>query len=134
MNEPLASIQFILVIHTKSFGILPLNLYFLQIKVDKNSFGEYKCTAKNRLGEEDMYFSLEQGSKPDRPEFLELRGANADLLDLGIHGPNLTNRTIPKGMEPNGFFVEYRPYKTMESWQNQEFDTSSGRYFNICLL
>lgn len=67
--------------------------------------------------------------KPEPPEFLELRGANSDLLDLGIKGPDMKKLNASESMQPIGFTVRYKPHKEEgDDWSLREFNVSQGEF------
>lgn len=102
----------------------------MQLKLEKSTFGKYKCRASNSLGKAERIIILEEGVRPDPPEFLELRGANSDLLDLGIKGPDMKKLNASDSMQPIGFNVRYRSRKEEEGsdWSQREFNVSQGEF------
>lgn len=48
------------------------------------SFGDYKCRAKNDLGHEDFIVTVERGMKPLKPETFFLVGTGTDVLDVNL--------------------------------------------------
>lgn len=92
----------------------------------EQTLGTYKCTASNSHGKKEKHIALEEGVKPQPPEFIELHGENSNLLDLGIHGPIPTDEDLSTGMDPKWYNVEYRRANAEEEWSNREFNISQG--------
>ncbi|KAL3266322.1 hypothetical protein HHI36_010500 [Cryptolaemus montrouzieri] len=106
------------------------NESILQLKLEESTFGKYKCKATNRWGKAERVIILEKGVKPEPPQFLELRGANSDLLDLGIKGPDMKKLNVSDNMKPIGYNVMYKPYKQGESqWDNKYFTVSEDNSY-----
>lgn len=110
-----------------------------QIKVTEHSFGDYNCTVTNKLGKLEKIFTLEEGSKPDPPNSLQLLEAHSDTLDLEILLPELPEDR-EEIMDPKWFVVEYKDL-TKEDWYMQEFNKTEGnliycyfKYFNLSRL
>ncbi|XP_070495022.1 neural cell adhesion molecule 1-B-like [Chironomus tepperi] len=69
------------------------NLSTLKIHLHNNkSFGDYKCVAKNDIGEARSFFSVLPGLRPEPPAKLKLIGTGDQVLDIDIGAtqPNLT--------------------------------------------
>ncbi|XP_044749943.1 neural cell adhesion molecule 2-like [Coccinella septempunctata] len=106
------------------------NQSILQLKLEKLTFGKYKCRASNRWGKAERVIILEEGVKPEPPEFLELRGANSDLLDLGIKGPDMRKLNASDSMRPIGFNVRFKPHKEDGGdWCHREFNVSQDNSY-----
>lgn len=48
------------------------------------ALGDYVCEAKNHLGTLKRTIKLLNGTKPAAPQFIQLRGANSNTLDIDI--------------------------------------------------
>lgn len=95
----------------------------LQIRVkDASLFGNYMCKVKNTIGTLEKIFHLQQGIQPPPPDFVELRGANSDLLDIGIH-PHKSAEKTPLSQKPIGYRVEYKS-KQDKHWRYLDFETN----------
>lgn len=79
-------------------------------------FGEYKCKAWNKLGKLEKFITLRQGVQPEPPDLIQLRGTRTRSLDLGINGPDMSNKTISLGMEPIGYRVQYKTNQDDVGW------------------
>lgn len=66
-------------IHTENFHS------FLSIAINsKDDFGNYSCKVKNLLGEETIAFTLSEGTMPEKPKVLMLRGLSSDTFDIDV--------------------------------------------------
>ncbi|CAG9797236.1 unnamed protein product [Chironomus riparius] len=69
------------------------NLSTLKIHIHSNkSFDDYKCVAKNDLGDAVSLFTVKPGIRPEPPTKLKLIGTGDQVIDLdiGAKQPNLT--------------------------------------------
>lgn len=102
-----------------------MNFNFLQIFIkDKNNFTNYVCNASNTIGTLETRFNLQEGVQPQTPQYITLRGANSDLLVIGVHVAE--NKEEREGMEPIGFRIEYRPFVEKSAWSFNDFEMSEG--------
>lgn len=85
------------------------------------------CVAKNEIGEEDVTFTLERGEKPPPIEEPKLISISSDAIQLELHLSNTSESLLQKGMEPNGFYVEYRESNGSSEWNRTEFDLRDGK-------
>lgn len=69
---------------------------------------------------------MDEGVKPYPPTFIEMKGANANLLDIGIHGPSPQEVEIPAGMETVGYNVQYKPLEDKSNWESRDFNVTEG--------
>jgi len=77
----------------KDLFCLPLQLFVRS----KSDFGEYKCKAKNELGEVHHIIQLQEGVKPESPRKFELRGFSSNTLDIDVGArkdPKSTNLMV----------------------------------------
>lgn len=86
------------------------------------------------MGKLEKHITLEEGTKPQPPKFIELHGENSNLLDLGIHAADLSEQEIAAGMEPKWYNVEYRKANIDEEWSNRDFNISEGNRKRLLLL
>ncbi|KAK9870907.1 hypothetical protein WA026_009867 [Henosepilachna vigintioctopunctata] len=107
------------------------NQSILQLRLERSTFGKYKCKASNSLGSIERVIILEEGVKPDPPQFLELRGANSNLLDLGIKGPDMKKLNVSDSMKPIGYNVKYRIHRsqTPYDWNQKDFNVSEDNSY-----
>lgn len=99
-----------------------INKSYLELKMEPSSYGNYKCVAANRWGKVEKKFIIQEGVKPDPPDFIELRGVNHDLFDIGIHGP-YSNMT--ESMKTTGYNVKFKEHTTdLEDWREEDFQLS----------
>lgn len=116
------------------------NFSVLRIFVkSKDVFGEYKCKARNSLGEKSQTTLLQEGTKPDRPKTFFLRGLSSDTFDIDVGAkkdPKSTNL-----MDINGFKFELIPKeiykKNNNSWGEalrKEFAVADGVTYLISQL
>lgn len=73
-------------------------------------YGDYKCKAWNKLGVLEKFISLKEGVQPDPPDLIMLKHVTSHSIDLEIRGPDLSNKTIPTGMEPLGYRIQYKEF------------------------
>lgn len=100
----------------------------LQIEIKSTrDFGTYECVAKNEIGEEHVSFTLEQGDKPPPVGIFKLVSIGSEDVGLEMHLSNDSTVQLREGMEPNGFFVEYRESNSSGEWNRTEFDLNKGR-------
>lgn len=85
------------------------------------------CVARNDIGEEDVTFTLERGEKPPRVEESKVISIGSEYIELELHLSNASDVSQQKGMEPNGFYVEYRESNTSGEWNRTEFDLKDGK-------
>lgn len=71
---------------------------------DTKAFGEYKCKAQNGLGTLERTISLQEGTKPERPSVVQLRGCSSDTFDVDV-GAVRTSK-IRHEMDVNGYRFE----------------------------
>lgn len=92
----------------KSIKLSPFddpNWHSFQIYIKSNdSFGEYKCKARNELGQREHTIDLIEGKKPESPKVFELRGLSSDTFDIDVGAKiDFKNR---QRMDINGFRFE----------------------------
>lgn len=95
-------------------------------------FGDYKCKAWNELGKLEKVITLQQGVQPEPPDHVQLKGAHVHSLDLEIRGPDMTNKTIVRDMEPTGYRVQIKEVEEHIEWERAstvDFPIRDGLYF-----
>lgn len=103
-------------------------------------FGMYICRVHNKHGQIERVFKLQEGVQPDPPDYIILRGANQNLLAIGIHGP-IYDSAISETMKTQGYRVEYRQ-KDLEptvedemtgtvEWNALDFDLAEDNNYPI---
>lgn len=101
---------------------------YLQIQItNDHDFGTYLCVARNDIGEEDVTFTLERGEKPPPVEESKVISISSDKIELELQLANTSDIPIQSGMEPNGFYVEYRESNSSGEWNRTEFDFREGK-------
>ncbi|XP_022913318.2 limbic system-associated membrane protein-like [Onthophagus taurus] len=81
-----------------------------------NVFGNFKCLVTNRYGTLVRQFVLEEGTLPKSPDFIELKGANSDLLDIGVHN-SAFNAT--DSMAPKYYSIKFKVAGKREDWKER---------------
>lgn len=71
---------------------------------DSQAFGSYICKANNLLGGIEQNVTLIEGTKPEKPTHLQLRGVNSDTFDIDVNATRKSN--IPDRMDVNGYRFE----------------------------
>lgn len=103
----------------------------------KDDFGSYSCKARNLLGEETITFSLSEGTMPEKPKVLMLRGLSSDTfdIDVGAKRDPYRKRTV---MDIRGYRFELIPKHVFEkerkSWRKaivQYYDFADGATYLI---
>lgn len=95
-----------------------------------NSFGDYKCKAKNVYGVEEKIIKLVEGKKPQSPSHVALRGLSSDTFDIDV-GAKVDPKTHNK-MSVKGYRFELIPepvFKETTSWNRsfvREFAIADG--------
>ncbi|CAO1325840.1 unnamed protein product, partial [Diamesa serratosioi] len=107
------------------------HISILQVYIQsKDNLGEYKCRAKNSLGQKDHIIKLQEGTKPETPQTFFLRGVNSDTLDIDVgakRDPKSTNL-----MDINGYRFELIPKQVFianGNWQSawiKDFSVEDG--------
>ncbi|XP_055386241.1 neural cell adhesion molecule 1-like [Condylostylus longicornis] len=72
---------------------------------DSSHLGEYKCIAKNPLGEIERVVKLHEGTKPNPPSTFQLRGLNSNTFDVDV-GSVRTSK-VRHLMDVSGYRIEY---------------------------
>lgn len=83
--------------------------------------------ARNDIGEEDVTFALEKGEKPPPVEESMVASISSENIELELHLSNSSDVAAQSGMEPNGFYVEYRESNSSGDWNRTEFDLKDGK-------
>lgn len=85
----------------------------------KNDFGNYACKVKNLLGEETITFTLSEGTMPEKPKLLMLRGLSSDTFDIDVGAKRDPGRKIHV-MDVRGYRFELiakHVYQAKKSWK-----------------
>lgn len=102
----------------------------------KNDFGDYSCKVWNLLGEETILFTLAEGTMPEKPKVLMLRGLSSDTFDIDVgakRDPYKKNHV----MDVRGYrfeFIAKHVYQVKKSWKSaivHEFPFADGATYLI---
>lgn len=89
--------------------------------------GEYTCEAKNKIDMIKRTITLLNGTKPDRPPKLELRGMNSNIFDIDI---GVVSTEKPHSMSVTHYCFEIVPvneYKASGWEKSRKVKKSSGK-------
>ncbi|XP_050506479.1 hemicentin-1 [Diabrotica virgifera virgifera] len=105
----------------------------LQLKMTKETPDKYQCTASNKYGKLKKFFDLQIGTRPVPPEWIELKTAGSDSLELVVNVPEPDEDTIANNMEPHWINIFYKVTDwqsegSTEEWQQQEFNITLDTY------
>jgi hypothetical protein len=109
----------------------PFDFVRLQIHLrSKEDLGDYKCRAKNELGESDQVITIIEGKKPEMPKVFFIRGFSSDTFDLDVgakYDPKNQNK-----MSIIGYRFELIPktvFEKQKSWNGswiKDFAVADG--------